>query len=49
MVKEPQFSNIKGTISFSTDAGMLTKIEYHITGSMTLNGDSQDIDRTGND
>jgi hypothetical protein len=42
----PTFSNTKGTVKFWVKDGVLTKYQYHLEGTMTFNGDDNDVDRT---
>jgi hypothetical protein len=42
----PQVSNPKGNVKFWTKDGQLSKYQYHLTGSMSFNGNDFDIDRT---
>ncbi|HEY7118240.1 MAG TPA: hypothetical protein VH475_16755 [Tepidisphaeraceae bacterium] len=42
----PQISNAKGTIKFWVKDGVLSKFEYNVQGSMTINNEDRDINRT---
>lgn len=43
----PQITNAKGEVKFWVENGVLSKMQYHVTGSIALpNGDQRDIDRT---
>ena len=43
----PAISGAKGTAKFWVGAdGVLTKVQYHVEGKMTVNGEDRDIDRT---
>jgi hypothetical protein len=42
----PEYKDTKGSIKFWVKDGVLSKYEFHVTGSMSFNGNDQDIDRT---
>jgi hypothetical protein len=42
----PQVSNAKGSVKFWIADGILSKIQYHVTGSVSFNGNDRDVDRT---
>ena len=42
----PQVSNAKGDIKFWINDGVLSKIQYHVTGTVSFNGNDRDVDRT---
>jgi len=42
----PEISNAKGSITFWLADGKLTKYQYHVTGTMSFNGNDRDVDRT---
>jgi len=42
----PEISNAKGTVKFWVDNGNINKVEYHVTGTVSFNGNDRDIDRT---
>jgi hypothetical protein len=42
----PQMQNAKLELKFWTKDGVLNKYSYHITGTITFNGEDRDIDRT---
>ena len=42
----PDLSQLKGTAKFWTKDGVLTKYEYHVTGTINFGGQDRDIDRT---
>jgi hypothetical protein len=42
----PQITNPKGTVTFWLTDGKLTKYAFHVTGTMSFNGNDRDIDRT---
>ena len=42
----PDLSQLKGTVKFWTKDGMLSKYEYHVTGTVNFGGQDRDIDRT---
>jgi hypothetical protein len=42
----PTISNAKGTAKFWVKDGALAKAQYHVTGSVSFNGQDRDIDRT---
>ncbi len=41
-----QVTNPKGSIKFWIKDGDLTKIEFHVTGTVSFNGNDRDVDRT---
>ena len=41
----PSISNPSGTVTFSVDGGQLTKMEYHVKGTMSFNGNDRPVDR----
>ena len=42
----PAVSGAKGTAKFWMKDGVVSKIEYHLQGSINFNGQDRDIDRT---
>jgi hypothetical protein len=42
----PEYKDTKGSIKFWIKDGVLSKYEFHVTGSMSFNGNDMDIDRT---
>jgi hypothetical protein len=42
----PQISNAKGNVKLWAKDGVLSKVQIHLTGTMSFNGNDQDIDRT---
>jgi hypothetical protein len=42
----PEISNAKGTVKVWIADGAVTKIENHVTGTVSINGNDRDIDRT---
>jgi hypothetical protein len=42
----PAISGAKGTAKFWVKDGAVSKLEYHLTGSINFNGQDRDIDRT---
>ena len=42
----PEISDAKGTAKFWVKDGNLTKFEYHVTGTMSFNGNDIPMDRT---
>ncbi|HEX5242875.1 MAG TPA: hypothetical protein VFW23_06380 [Tepidisphaeraceae bacterium] len=42
----PEISDAKGTAKFWVKDGNLTKFEYHVTGTISFNGNDRPIDRT---
>ena len=42
----PTVSNAKGTVTFWIADGKLTKIQTHVTGTVSFNGNDRDVDRT---
>lgn len=42
----PTVANAKVTVTFTLADGSLTKMESHMTGTVTRNGNDQDVDRT---
>lgn len=42
----PEITNPKGTVTFWVADGKLTKYQFHVTGSMSFNGNDMDMDRT---
>lgn len=42
----PTVTNPKGTITFWITDGKLTKYQYHVTGTVSFNGNDRDVDRT---
>lgn len=42
----PQVSNAKGTVKFWVNDGVLSKIQYHVTGTVSFGGNDRDVDRT---
>jgi hypothetical protein len=42
----PTVTNPKGTITFWIADGKLTKYQYHVTGTVSFNGNDRDVDRT---
>jgi hypothetical protein len=42
----PQVSNAKATVKFWVADGMISKIQYHVTGTVSFNGNDRDVDRT---
>ncbi len=42
----PTVTNPKGTVTFWVADGKLTKYQYHITGTVSFNGNDRDVDRT---
>lgn len=42
----PEISNAKGDVKFMVKDGVLSGYELHVTGTMSINGNDRDIDRT---
>ncbi len=42
----PQVSNAKGTVKFWVKDGQLSKMETHVEGSVSFNGQDRDVNRT---
>jgi hypothetical protein len=42
----PEISNAKGTVKVWTKEGAVSKFEYHVTGTVSFNGNDRDVDRT---
>jgi hypothetical protein len=42
----PEISNAKGTLKVWTKEGLVSKFEYHVTGTISFNGNDRDVDRT---
>jgi len=42
----PEISNAKGTLKIWTKDGVISKYETHITGTVSVNGNDRDVDRT---
>ena len=42
----PTVTNPKGTVMFWINDGKLTKYQYHVTGTVSFNGNDRDVDRT---
>jgi hypothetical protein len=42
----PEITNPKGTVTFWVADGKLTKYQFHVTGSMSFNGNDMEMDRT---
>ena len=42
----PPPADAKGTAKFWIKDGVLSKLEYHVTGVINFNGDDRDVDRT---
>jgi hypothetical protein len=42
----PEVSNAKGTLKVWTKDGVLSKFEYHVTGTVSRGGNDMDVDRT---
>jgi hypothetical protein len=42
----PQIANAKGTVKFWVKDGILSKMEYNVQGTMTINNEDRDINRT---
>lgn len=42
----PDVKDAKATVSFWTKDGMLTKFQFHVQGTMTMQGEERQIDRT---
>jgi hypothetical protein len=42
----PEITNPKGTITFWLTDGKLTKYQFHVTGTVSFNGNDMDVDRT---
>lgn len=42
----PQISNAKGEVKVWLTDGMISKYKVHVTGTMNINGEDRDIDRT---
>jgi hypothetical protein len=42
----PTYTGLKGTIQFWVTDGVLSKYAYHVTGTLSFNGNDRDIDRT---
>ena len=42
----PEITNPKGTVAFWITDGKLTKYQFHVTGSMSFNGNDMEMDRT---
>ena len=45
-VPPPDFTNVKGSVTFTLTDGKLVKYSFHVTGSMDSNGNPVDVDRT---
>lgn len=42
----PTVANPKGTVTFWITDGKLSKYQYHVTGTVSFNGNDRDVDRT---
>ncbi|HEU5396270.1 MAG TPA: hypothetical protein VFV81_03825 [Verrucomicrobiae bacterium] len=42
----PEISNAKGSVTFWIADGKLTKLQTHVTGTVSFNGNDRDVDRT---
>ncbi len=42
----PKVSNPAGSVTFSVTDGKLVKYQFHVTGTISFNGNDRDIDRT---
>jgi hypothetical protein len=42
----PTVTNPKGSVTFWIADGKLTKYQYHVTGTVSFNGNDRDVDRT---
>jgi hypothetical protein len=42
----PEVANAKGTVKLWTKDGVLSKFEYHVTGTVSRGGNDMDVDRT---
>jgi hypothetical protein len=42
----PTVTNPKGTVTFWITDGKLTKYQFHVTGTVSFNGNDRDVDRT---
>jgi hypothetical protein len=42
----PTASNAKGSVTFWVTDGKLTKLQTHVTGTVSFNGNDRDVDRT---
>ena len=42
----PEISNAKGTVKYWVKDGAISKVEYHVTGTISINGNDRDVDRT---
>lgn len=42
----PTVTSPKGTVTFWITDGKLTKYQYHVTGTVSFNGNDRDVDRT---
>ena len=42
----PNVTNPKGSVTFWITDGKLTKYQYHVTGTVSFNGNDRDVDRT---
>jgi hypothetical protein len=42
----PTVTNPKGSVTFWITGGVLTKYQFHVTGTVSFNGNDRDVDRT---
>ncbi len=42
----PTVTNPKGSVTFWITDGKLSKYQYHVTGTVSFNGNDRDVDRT---
>ncbi|MBW8863630.1 MAG: hypothetical protein JF609_01665 [Verrucomicrobia bacterium] len=42
----PAINNAKGSVTFWIAGGKLTKYQYHVSGTVSFNGNDRDVDRT---
>ncbi len=42
----PTITNPKGSVTFWVNDGKLTKYQYHVSGTVSFNGNDRDVDRT---
>src|SRR5258708_28216269 len=45
-IQRPEITNPKGDVKFTVKDGTLAGYELHVTGSVSFNGNSRDVDRT---
>jgi hypothetical protein len=42
----PTISNAKGSVTFWVTDGKLVKYQFHVSGTVSFNGNDRDVDRT---